>query len=70
MTTSYFRTDNPAGYHTLLWRTGGTGNRYVWRDAPPGEAFEIQFDDEDGHPVDCFGLPLFGKFLDDVPKSC
>ena len=56
-----FEMDNGAGYHTQLWRVLDV--IYVGRDAPPGEPYTIEIGDEDGHPVDDFGLPIDGKFI-------
>lgn len=42
--------------------------KFVWRDAPPGshsQSVTLQFDDIDGKPVDSFGLPLLGNFIED-----
>lgn len=67
-----FLMDNGAGYVTQLWRheiIRQTWRKVVWRDAPPGEPHEIQLDDIDGHPVDDFGLPLDGKFVDTFAKN-
>jgi len=67
--TSEFLMDNGAGVVTHLWRTAGTGRRYIWRDGPPGDPYALQFDDERGRPVDVFGLPLDGKFIEPSTKN-
>ena len=73
MKSNEFVMDNGAGVTTHLWRQQIGKNRFsrfVWLDAPPGAPnFELQFDDERGHPVDTFGLRLDGKFVDVVNKA-
>lgn len=67
MASDRFLMDNGAGYHTDLWRheiVRRTWTKIQWRDAPPGEKWEIWFDDIDGKPVDNFGIPLDGEFID------
>ena len=67
MTRDQFLVDEGSGYTTHLWRR--PVNRFgrlvwIWCDAPPGEKYEIRFEERDRRPVDCFDLPLFGNFLD------
>lgn len=72
MQTNIFLMDNGCGYHTRLWRRivmrFGRGE-WVWRDTPTGKA-QLEFEDEDGVPVDCFGLPLDGQFVEASINNC
>jgi hypothetical protein len=58
----------PTSHDSMLYRqlktTPRGGHAWVWRDALPDERGGIEFEDVDGHPVDIFGLPLFGSFID------
>ena len=63
MPSDKFRMDHGKGYSTVLARQpkriGGTA--MVWRDS----SGEIEFDENiEQHPIDCFGLPLFGRFIE------
>lgn len=68
MPNDIFLMDNGADYHTRLWRVRVMGY-WRWRDAPAGK-WQLEFDDEDGHPVDVFGLPLDGEFVEASIKNC
>lgn len=76
MPKDHFIMDHGSGYTSELWRVEiirQHWRKFVWRDVPPGahwSGVSIQFDDIDGHPVDCFGLPLLGKFVDVFAKEC
>jgi len=67
MTSDRFLMDNGGGEHTKLWRQ--RIEVWVWRDAPAGYSHAIQLHDEDGHPVDAFGEPIDGTFLEPSPKN-
>lgn len=70
MSSDRFLMDHGAGHRTLLHRQQITLfgiPRWVWRETPPGTPkpkTALQFADDDGCPVDTFGLPLFGSFID------
>ena len=62
-----FMVDHGAGHRTLLWRQPAVAGskEHVWRDARPGTPHSIECEEDiDGHPVDVFGLPIFGEFVD------
>ena len=67
MPSDRFRMDHGKGYTTVLVRQPARigGTRMVWKPAP-GEKIQMPPFDEniEQHPIDCFGLPLFGKFID------
>ena len=72
MTSDQFLVDEGSGHKTKLWRREvrrfGRVD-WVWCDAPPGAKYEIRFEDRDGHPVDCFDLPIFGYFIETSTKK-
>ena len=47
-------------------RIGST--QMVWRPVEPLPGVEFFDEDVNAHPVDVFGLPLFGNFVDAFPK--
>lgn len=72
MPTDIFLMDNGCDYRTRLFRTRIVRfgrEEFVWRDS--GTARDrLEFEDEDGVPVDCFGLPLDGDFVSASIKNC
>lgn len=68
MSRDLFRVHHGLEVYTTLWRQRPR-TRFVWRDGPAGSPYEIEFDDERGRPVDAFGLPLDGEFIDAVDKK-
>lgn len=72
MASERFLMDHGAGHRTLLWRQPAAVGRtmHVWRDARLGAKWEIEFEEnDDGYPIDCFGLPLFGEFIEPSIKD-
>ena len=66
MANDVFIMDNGGGYHTRLWRREIKRfgrSTFIWCDAPPGKKAVLRFEDDEGRPVDSFGLPLFGEFI-------
>lgn len=62
-----FRMEHGRGVTTILRRQPKRIGRveHVWRD----QSGEIEFDENiDQHPIDVFGLPIFGKFIDATIK--
>ena len=73
MQANRFRMDHGAGYTSILYRQQKIvfGHpRWVWTDALSGTKPTLQFEDEGGHPVDVFSLPLDGEFIDASAKTC
>lgn len=71
MPSDKFLMDHGSGITSVLYRQEVKlfGRPHmVWRETRPGEPHTrrtVQFNDDNGHPVDnAFGLPLFGKFID------
>lgn len=70
MPSDVFLMDHGSGHTSTLYRQEiklfGRA-RTVWRETRPGEPHPkgaLQFDDDEGRPVDGFWLPIFGKFVD------
>ena len=71
MPSDQFRMDHGEGMWSILRRQPSVvgSMRMVWRDAEgfPAEGYD---EDVDGHPVDVFGLPLFGQFVNSSTQKC
>lgn len=76
MPNNIFLMDHGMGHTSVLYRQEikrfGRSDM-VWRETKPGEPHPRrwpEFADENGRPVDTFGLPLFGKFVEVSVKEC
>ena len=64
MPSDRFRMDHGKGLSSILHRERIFGRRWVWRAREGLVSDGTLFADEDGRPVDAFGLPIMGEFID------